>query len=104
LPEGRIDAPDVIVQARAYEALHGRQPFLRGNKQRSPEFQEASGNEDEQEMYFTLGGWWAKTKKLPKWDFCRITGPWANRMRAGSLQNYRQWGPDGPQWSLYAAK
>lgn len=47
-------------------------------------------------------GVWGKTRKIPKWDFCRVTGPWANRMRSGSVMNYRQFGPDGPLWTLDA--
>lgn len=47
---------------------------------------------------------WGKTRKIPKWDFCRVSGPWANRMRSGSVMNYRQWGPDGPLWTLADGK
>jgi len=104
LPKGRVDAPAVSVAARAYEALNGKQSFLRLANQRDSEILETSAKEVGKDVHWSQGGWWAKTKKIPKWDFCRITGPWANRMRAGSLQNYRQWGPDGPLWALHGAK
>jgi hypothetical protein len=55
-------------------------------------------------IHWASGSFWSKPRKLPKWDFCRVTGPWANRMRACSLQNYKQWGPDGPLWALEGAK
>jgi len=111
--KGRVDIPAVRAATRAYEAVNGKQPFLRARflARKAACDNRADGVEDEEAqvlrtIYQKLSGGhiWAKSRKIAKWDFCRTTGPWANRMRAGSLQNYRQWGPDGPQWALQGAK
>jgi len=115
-PKGRMDVPSLTAAARAYEHLGTMRPRC-GAWQvpeapvKRPGLKQASGvgdcgnsAEDDEEalwrLHFPAGSMWAKTKKLPQWNFCRVTGPWANRMRSGSVQNYRQWGPDGPQWTV----
>jgi hypothetical protein len=110
------DVPVVLTAARAYEHLKSvpprigawqapGKPLKRFGYMQSPKVVEEAkdAEDDEAFMWQTLwpqGVMWSKTKKIPKWDFCRVTGPWANRMSSGSVRNYRQWGPDGPLWTL----
>lgn len=115
-PIGRRDVPAVAMAAKAYKNLSQGAAFFAARARPSSEGMRRSltpapsshgGNEEDGEaalLRLEWAGLWAKTKKLPKWDFCRTTGPWANRMRAGSVMNYKQWGPDGPLWTLGGAK
>jgi len=114
-PKGCVD-PSMTAGNRAYEHLKYMRPHCGpwqapgdpikrpGLKQASRFAEDRNIAEDDEAAYWRLhfpaGSEWAKTKRVPKWNFCRVTGPWANRMSSGSVMNYRQWGPDGPLWTL----
>lgn len=118
-PKGRMDVPSLTAAARAYQHLRTMRPQcgawqLPEAEMKRPGVKQASGvgdcgnsAEGDEEalwrLHFPTGSEWAKTKMPPTWNFCRVTGPWANRMRSGSVQNYRQWG-DGPQWTMQNKK
>jgi hypothetical protein len=123
-PKIRVDMFKVAAAARAYEHMRQVPPFCgawhasghdvsrqvqKKLSRRPGQKQPAKGNdakdsaEEEVDVWrvnWPEGHGWAKTRKIPKWDFCRVTGPWANRMSSGSVMNYKQWGPDGPLWTL----
>lgn len=113
----RVDVPCVSTSVQAYKKLATIRPRCGAwGQARNTEVTRPSqvGHIEELEeeeakawqIQLPMGHMWNKTRKVPKWDFCRVTGPWANRMRSGSLANYRQWGPDGsgPLWVLEDAK
>lgn len=126
-PKGRAEVSAASASARAYDKLRRvpprcgawdpsserwdkRRPEVAAKKQTSrfdKDMRQAGQEEDEDDVWriqFPMGHEWAKSRRLPKWDFCRVTGPWSNRMRSGSVMNYKQWGPDGPLWVLEDGK
>lgn len=125
-PKGRTDVAPVVASAQAYQNLKTSQQLcgawqgkrdlpgqIQGHKPRhgwqpKPDHHGDDGHHlgDEKEQValwrisWPAGTRWSITRKPPKWDFCRVTGPWAGRMRSGSVTIYQQFGPDGPLWTL----